>query len=140
MHELSIAQSLIELVSEHAKNEGASRVQSIHIRLGEQSGFRRALYFCFDQVSKWTICEGAQLFVEDVPLTVFCEHCDDVKKPSSRYNFRCPSCGMPAPKLMTGREMQVIAIELDYGAPAPQLRDVSVSAVAENKENTMEFN
>ena len=51
MHELSIAQNLIELVSDHAEREGASRVRCIHIRLGELSGFRRALYFCFDRVS-----------------------------------------------------------------------------------------
>jgi len=114
MHELSIAQSLIELVCDHAAREGASRVRSIHLCLGELSGFRRALCFCFDCVSRGTPCEGARLSIEDVPLTVHCAHCDAVKRPRARYNFRCPTCGMPTPKVLTGREMQVIAVELEY--------------------------
>ena len=117
MHELSIAQSLIELVSDHAAREGASRVRAVHLRLGELSGFRRALYFCFDAVSRGTPCEGAELAIEDVPLTVHCAGCDAVKTPRARYNFRCPTCGMPTPKVVTGREMQVTAIELDFGKP-----------------------
>lgn len=114
MHELSIAQNLIELVSDHAEREGASRVRCIHIRLGELSGFQRALYFCFDRVSRETVCDSARLSIEDVPLTVRCDHCDEVKRPGARYNFRCPTCGMPTPKVVTGREMQVTAIELEF--------------------------
>lgn len=119
MHELSIAQSLIELVSDHAAKEGAHRVRTIYIRLGELSGFRRALYFCFDRVAQGTMCENACLSIEDVPLTVHCDHCDEIKRPGARYNFRCPTCGMPTPKVVTGREMQVTAIELDYQAVCP---------------------
>ena len=119
MHELSIARSLIELVSEHADREAAAGVRTIHIRLGELSGFRRALYFCFDRVSRGTLCEGARLVVEDVPLTVHCDHCDAIKRPGARYNFRCPTCGMPTPKVVTGREMQVTAIELDFEGSEP---------------------
>jgi hydrogenase nickel incorporation protein HypA/HybF len=116
MHELSIAQSLVELVSHHAAREGAGRVRTVHVRLGELSGFRRALYFCFDRVAKGTICEHARLAIENVPLTVRCDYCDDIKRPGARYNFRCPTCGMPTPKVVTCREMQVTAIELDLEA------------------------
>ena len=116
MHELSIAQSLVELVSDHAAREGADRVRTVHIRLGELSGFRRALYFCFERVARGTACEGARLLIEDVPLTVHCDYCDDVKRPGARYNFRCPTCGRPTPQVVTGREMQVTAVELDIPA------------------------
>ena len=119
MHELSIAQSLIELVSEHATREGAACVRTVRIRMGELSGFRRALYFCFDRVSRGTLCESARLVIEEVPLTVHCDHCDGVKRPGGRYNFRCPTCGMPTPKVVTGREMQVTAIELDFEGSEP---------------------
>ncbi len=119
MHELSIAQSLVELVSDHAAREGADRVRAVHVRLGELSGFRRALYFCFDRVARGTACEGAGLVIEDVPLTVRCDHCDDVKRPGARYNFRCPTCGMPTPEVVTGREMQIAAIELE--SPQPRM-------------------
>ena len=124
MHELTIAQSLVDMVCEHATEKKATRVKTIHLRLGELSGFNRALYFCFDRVTKGTVCDGAGLDIETVPLTVQCEHCNEIKRPGGRYNFRCPDCGMPTPNVITGREMQVSAIELDFAT----LPDCSIGA------------
>lgn len=119
MHELTIAQNLVEIVCEHATEQKATRVTSIHLRLGELSGFNRALYFCFDRVTKGTICDGAKLRIATVDLTVHCDHCNATKRPGGRYNFRCPDCGMPTPKVITGREMQISAIRFDTAAPLP---------------------
>jgi hydrogenase nickel incorporation protein HypA/HybF len=38
-----------------------------------------------------------------------------VKTPAALYNFRCPDCGRPTPKVLTGREMQLVYIELAPG-------------------------
>lgn len=85
--------------------------------MGVLSGFRRALYFCFDAASRGTLCEGAALDIEEIPLTVFCHTCAEVKSPPSLYNFRCPSCGMPTPKVVTGREMQLVSLALEFAGP-----------------------
>ena len=90
----------------------------LNIRLGELSAMTRALHFCFGSASQGTSCEGAILNIEDIRLTVFCDTCDSVKTPSGRYNFRCPDCGMPTPTVVTGREMQLVSIEL-YEASEP---------------------
>lgn len=112
MHELTIARNLIDIIADHASHRSAAGVSAIYLRLGELSGFRRALYFCFDRVAKGTICEGAKLVVEEVSLAVHCDHCCEIKRPSGRYNFRCCDCGHPTPKVVEGREMQITAIEL----------------------------
>jgi hydrogenase nickel incorporation protein HypA/HybF len=112
MHELSIASALIEQVGEHAGSAGAERVAEISIRMGVLSGISRALYFCFPSASRGTICEGATLHIEEVPLTVMCTHCEAVKTPAGPYNFRCPDCGRATPKVLTGREMQLVSIAL----------------------------
>jgi len=112
MHELSIANALIDQVCEHAASSGAERVAAISIRMGALSGISRALYFCFPSASRGTICEGAILHIHEVPLTVMCTHCEAVKTPAALYNFRCPDCGRPTPKVLTGREMQLVSIEL----------------------------
>jgi hypothetical protein len=39
-----------------------------------------------------------------------CTHCNAVKTPAALYNFRCPDCGRPTPKVLTGREMQLVSI------------------------------
>jgi hydrogenase nickel incorporation protein HypA/HybF len=121
MHELSIANALIDQVCEHAASSGAERVAAISIRMGALSGISRALYFCFPSASRGTICEGAILHIHEVPLTVMCTHCEAVKTPAALYNFRCPDCGRPTPKVLTGREMQLVSIEL----VAPNADDAS---------------
>ena len=113
MHELTIARSLIGLASEHAKQKHADRVTRINIRLGVASGLLRPLYFCFAAASRGTRCDGAILEIEEVPLTVMCPTCDEVKTPGTRYSFRCPDCGSPTPEVVTGREMQLVTIEVE---------------------------
>ena len=127
MHELALARSLIELVDDHAAQHGDRQVCRIHVRLGQLSAMTRALYFCFGSASRGTRCEGALLEIEEVPLTVRCNNCQAVKAPSGRYNFRCPDCGLPTPEVVTGREMQLAAIEL--GPPKSQDQDGHAAAL-----------
>ena len=110
MHEMTIASALVEQISEHAAGVGAARVAEINIRMGVLSGIARSLYFCFPCATRGTLCEGAILRIDEVPLTVMCTHCDAVKTPAALYNFRCPDCGRPTPKVLTGREMQLISL------------------------------
>jgi hydrogenase nickel incorporation protein HypA/HybF len=115
MHELSIASALVDQVCCEAERAGASRVAEINVRMGALSGISRALYFCFPAAARGTACEGASLSIEEVALTVLCTRCDAVKTPAALYNFRCPDCGWPTPKVLTGREMQLVSVRL---APA----------------------
>ena len=80
--------------------------------MGVLNGISRALHFCWPSASRDTLCEGARLNIDEVPLTVLCTHCDAVKTPAALYNFRCPDCGRPTPKVLTGREMQLVSIGL----------------------------
>ena len=117
MHELTIASALVEQVCDHARSRNASRVASIRIRMGALSAISRALYFCFPSAARGTSCEDATLHIDEVPLTVMCTHCESIKIPAALFNFRCPDCGRPTPKVLTGREMQLVSIE--FVAPDP---------------------
>lgn len=114
MHELSIAKSLIELACEHARGEGARKVSRISVRLGSQSVVMRSLYFCFESATKGTLCEGAVLDIEEVPLSAYCPACNEAKLLPTRTSFRCPDCGTPTPKVLTGREMQLVSLNLEF--------------------------
>jgi hydrogenase nickel incorporation protein HypA/HybF len=129
MHELSIANALVDQVCEEAVSRGDARVTRISVRMGVLSGIAKALHFCFPSAARGTLCEGATLHIEDVPLTVFCSHCQEVKSPAALYNFRCPDCGRPTPKVLTGREMQLVSIEL-----APRQRDAMTRSTALSSE------
>ncbi len=114
MHELTVAKSLIVLACKHAREQGANRVTRLHVRLGTMSVVLRSLYACFGPATRGTLCENATLEVDEVPLTVHCRQCNATKEPAGRFNFRCPDCGTPTHEVLTGREMQLIGIDLAW--------------------------
>jgi hydrogenase nickel incorporation protein HypA/HybF len=120
MHELSIAQSLIELACEAAEREGAARVVKLSVRIGALSGVvKEALVFSFDLAAEDTACGGAVLAIEDVPLTVMCPRCHSPQTLPRIYQFSCPACGTPTPEVLTGRELDLVSIEVAEAADAP---------------------
>ncbi len=113
MHELSIAESIVEMVEVAAERAGAQRVAVIHLRLGALSSVvNEALQFSFELVAAGTAAEGAQLAVEKVPTAIFCEPCGGEKVLSSP-TFLCPSCGTPSADVRRGKELEVISIEVE---------------------------
>ncbi len=120
MHELSIAQSLIALACETAQREGAVRVIRLSVRVGALSGVvKESLLLSFNLAAEDTACAGAVLAIEDVPLTVMCPHCQAQQTLPSIYQFSCPTCGTPTPEVLTGRELDLVSIEVAEAAEAP---------------------
>jgi len=113
MHELSIANSIVELATEHAENNLAEEVTSITLRLGALSCVHKsALEFSFELITKETLLEGAELRFIDVPVTIFCTPCDcEVELPGIQQ-FRCPVCGTPSGDIRQGKELDIESIEI----------------------------
>lgn len=112
MHELSIAQSMVELVEEAARGR---RVRRIALEIGVLSGvMSEAIAFCFDIVAEGTPAEGAVLDINEIPAVARCDTCGT--------EFECPSelaaCGCGSYRLtyLRGREIKVKSIELDVEA------------------------
>jgi hydrogenase nickel incorporation protein HypA/HybF len=67
MHELGIAQSLLDLVTREVAGRPGVRVTTVHLRVGELAGVEaEALGFAFDVLKPGTTCAGAALAVEPV--------------------------------------------------------------------------
>jgi hydrogenase nickel incorporation protein HypA/HybF len=113
MHELSIAQSMIDMACELATREGAHHIIKLRARIGLLSGVAKtALQFSFDLAAEGTACEGAVLEIEDVPVTVMCPQCNAAQELQVIYCFCCPVCGTPTPQILTGQELEVVSVEL----------------------------
>jgi hydrogenase nickel incorporation protein HypA/HybF len=119
MHELSIAVSLIETACEEAARLGAPRVVALHLRLGRLSGVvREALEFSFDLAAADTPIAGARLQIEEIPITVLCPACGRERQLESAQHFHCPVCGAATPEVLRGRELELVAMEVDEDAAA----------------------
>lgn len=119
MHELSVAQGLIDVACEAAEREGDVRVTRLTVRIGRLSGVvREALRFAFDLAAAGSLCHDAALEIEEVPVTVRCPVCCAAKSLADDYAFVCPTCGSPTPELLTGRELELVSLEVVAGATA----------------------
>ena len=75
MHELSIANSIIDIAEEEAARRRA-RVSAVHLQLGPLSGVvKDALISAYQIASMGTLMENSTLVVEDVSIKAFCPKC-----------------------------------------------------------------
>jgi hydrogenase nickel incorporation protein HypA/HybF len=113
MHELSIAMSIVDLATEEAERHGGSQVTTIHLRLGALSGVvKEALLSSFEVACQDTPLEGSALVIEEVPIRAYCPKCKTPKTLSSIQYFCCPECNAPIRDLIQGREIELVAMEI----------------------------
>jgi hydrogenase nickel incorporation protein HypA/HybF len=119
MHELSIALSIVELAEEEAARRGVS-IEAVHLRLGALAGVvKDALLFCYEMACENTSLQGSRLEVEDVAVVIFCPTCSAERPLGSIQLFCCPECGTPAAEVVHGKELEVVALEVQECAPNP---------------------
>ncbi len=112
MHELSIAQSLVETIRETAAAHPGGRVRKVGIRVGDLSGVQPdALQFSFDIIIRGTDLEGAALDIERMGLTQHCNACNK-DYPVVEFTLVCPDCGT-ATRTVSGDELQMTYVELE---------------------------
>jgi hydrogenase nickel incorporation protein HypA/HybF len=112
MHELGIAQNILEIVRQSVPEDQASSIRWIRIRVGQLSGVvPDSLEFCFQAVVSETEMQKAGLAIEQVPTIMQCKKCVSSFK-ANDLEFLCPSCGNADLEIISGRELEVVEIEL----------------------------
>lgn len=92
MHEMTVAQSLMAIISEQAEKNNAKPVTA-KISCGMLNPVNdEVLRFAFEAIAKDTPCEGMRLQVEHKPIRARCRNCEasfdvELSRPE------CPKCG-----------------------------------------------
>jgi len=114
MHELSIASSIVEAVTESAAAYPGARVKAVRLRVGAlASVVQDSLQFCWELATEGTPLAGAALVINVLPVIVHCAACGIDSQLDGVQSFRCPHCGQIAADLRQGRELEIESIELD---------------------------
>jgi hydrogenase nickel incorporation protein HypA/HybF len=114
MHELSIALSILEMAAEEAERQGGGDVTAVHLRLGPLSGVvKEALRSAYDLAREGSSLSKAELVIEEVPLVAYCPVCTAERILESAQQLCCPTCGAPTPDILRGRELEVVALEIE---------------------------
>jgi hydrogenase nickel incorporation protein HypA/HybF len=113
MHEMSIAQSVLDIVLQESQNHKVNRVLSVAVKVGELSAVEtESLRFCFDFLTKGTLAEGAMLEIERVQVICHCQDCGS-DFTVQELIFACPSCKSPRVEMLSGRELSVESFEAE---------------------------
>ena len=114
MHELSITQDVVKIVLDHAEKNGVRKVLSVNIKAGElRDVVEEWMQRFFDYLSKGTIAEGAKLKIERVPVIFRCR-CGETFPVNikERRDIACPQCKGGDVALISGREFEIVGIEV----------------------------
>jgi hydrogenase nickel incorporation protein HypA/HybF len=114
MHELSIAQSMVDAVKTAATERSATRVKNVRLRIGEASGIvTDSLSFCFELLtSSDPVLVGAELQVEHIPHRARCRHCEQ-EFAVVNYVAQCPTCHEWSDEVLSGTELQLLEMEIE---------------------------
>lgn len=113
MHELGIAQSVIEAVRAEALLRPGARVRKVGVLLGELAGVDgNALTFCFDALVNETELAGVPLEIE---LCRRRHRCDCSPEPFVVLDYQtiCPHCGSAETRCIGGSELELSYLELE---------------------------
>lgn len=114
MHEISIAESILQIAETNAREQGARSIQVIKLRLGTFTTIvAESLQFAFEIARQGTLAQDARLEIEVVPMVVRCVVCRVSRQPSGGIRLVCEQCGFPL-EIVSGEELRIEYIEVDF--------------------------
>jgi hydrogenase nickel incorporation protein HypA/HybF len=112
MHELSIAQSILDIVSRQVESDKLPAVKKIVVRVGALSGVMPdALQFSFEAIIPDTALASSVLEIEQLAIQGKCLECEkqfDVKD----FFFACPDCHSTRIEVVRGYELDIAYVEV----------------------------
>lgn len=113
MHEMSLAEGIVQLVEDAAGADGCGRVKAVWLEIGQLASVEKdALRFCFDAVTVGTRAQGARLEIIEMPGRGLCMKCTGNFALSSLYEA-CPLCGSYRIQVTEGTQMRVKELEVE---------------------------
>lgn len=113
MHEMSLAEGILQLIEDAARAENVQRVSAVYVEVGQLASVEvESLRFCFDVVIKDSVADGARLEIIDVPGTGWCMDCSQAV-PMNDKLAGCPQCGSYRVQVTGGTEMRVKELEIE---------------------------
>ncbi|MBI5471311.1 MAG: hydrogenase maturation nickel metallochaperone HypA [Ignavibacteriae bacterium] len=113
MHELSIAQSVVDIVLQHVSADEAHRVKAVFLKVGDLAGVvPDSLEFGFTAITAGTALENAKLRIERIPFTIRCLRCGATSTQEIGISI-CAQCGSLETTTIGGTELHITEIEVN---------------------------
>ncbi len=102
------------MAEEESERHGGGKITAVHLKLGPMSGVVKiALENAFSLAREGTILADAELVVEAMPIVARCPTCSADRILPNMQSFKCPECQTPLSEIIHGRELEVVALEIE---------------------------
>jgi hydrogenase nickel incorporation protein HypA/HybF len=113
MHEMGIADAVLQAVRTEAARYGDAVPCKVAVRIGELAAIDAdALRFCFDALIQDTELRALQLEIEICARRHRCTACGN-EFVVHDYEFKCPQCGACQSNFIGGDELELAYIEVE---------------------------
>ncbi len=114
MHELSIAQALLDQIHEEVRRAGLDgKVTRVELCVGRLSGVHPdSLRFAFELLTQNTSVQGAELAIHSPPAVSRCGGCGAAEEIADLV-IECPRCGSREIVIEGGRELLLQCLEVE---------------------------
>jgi hydrogenase nickel incorporation protein HypA/HybF len=113
MHELSLAHSILSIAENAVSGNPGARITGVGLQVGELSSIEiESLEFAFSVIKSGSILENAALHIDIVKGEAECMDCKNIF-PISSFATCCPTCNCYSVKILRGREMRVLHLEME---------------------------
>ncbi len=114
MHEVYIAESLLETAVWKCKDSGFSRIKNIKVNIGKASVVStEALIFAFDALKAGSVASEASLTIVETLTTGCCKTCDSEFNVNRDFVFQCPYCESEAVIIKSGNGVELSELEVE---------------------------
>jgi hydrogenase nickel incorporation protein HypA/HybF len=117
VHELSVAQALVEQVEAVIDQHGATQASRIRVRIGPLAGVvPDLLASAFPLAAAGSRMEHAELDLVDTPIQVHCQTCG-AETEAAMNRLLCGACGDWHTQIISGDELLLESVELMNDTP-----------------------
>ena len=112
MHEYSVVQALLNQCEEVARENNATKVIKIIVKIGVMAGIEiHLLQVAFDTFKEGTICKDSELIINPQKLKLECKECGNIFE-VDEVRYFCIKCESLRVKILDGEDMHLMSLEM----------------------------
>ncbi|MBN1924389.1 MAG: hydrogenase maturation nickel metallochaperone HypA [Prolixibacteraceae bacterium] len=113
MHEFSVAQNIVGIVTESFMDSGAKKIITVEIDVGSLSGvITDALEFALDSAKQGSPLENAVVKINNIQALAVCSRCHKKFELTDFFSV-CAYCSSVSYEIVKGKELKVKSIEVE---------------------------
>ena len=113
MHEIGIANSILETVQTEARLHPGRVPVKVAVRIGELAAIDpEALRFGFETLARESEMESLQLTIELCPPRYSCSECN-CDFAATQFDSRCGKCGNERTQFLSGDQLELAYLEME---------------------------